>query len=162
MEFTSHSEAIAFANDLIILTKGESIIEAENYTNVELRKISDWAQNNKLQFNEHKSKVMFRRKRKENKEIEINLNNKKLEVNSIKYLGIIFDSKITFREHVNYVEEKCTKLIFTLSKSGKISWGLKHEALKTIYTGGTLQLILYGAPVWKSVLDKAYYKAKIT
>ena len=76
--------------------------------NVELRKISDWAQNNKLKFNEHKSKVMLmsRRKRKENKEIEIYLNNKKLEqVNSIKYLGIIFDSKITFREHVNYVEE---------------------------------------------------------
>ena len=132
--------------------------------NVELRKISDWAQNNKLKFNEHKSKVMLmsRRKRKENKEIEIYLNNKKLEqVNSIKYLGIIFDSKITFREHVNYVEEKCTKLIFTLSKSAKISWGLKHEALKTIHTGGILPLILYGAPVWKSVLDKACYKAKI-
>jgi hypothetical protein len=53
--------------------------------------------------------------------MEIYLNNIKLEqVNSIKYLGIIFDSKITFREHVNYFEEKCTKLIFTLSKSAKI------------------------------------------
>jgi hypothetical protein len=39
MEFTSHSKAIAFADDLIILTKGESIIEDENYMNVELRKI---------------------------------------------------------------------------------------------------------------------------
>jgi hypothetical protein len=39
MEFTSHSKAITFADDLIILTKGESIIEAKNYMNVELRKI---------------------------------------------------------------------------------------------------------------------------
>jgi hypothetical protein len=112
LEFISHSKAIAFADDLIILTKGESIVEAENYMNVELRKISDWAQNNKLKFKEHKSKVMLmsRRKRKENKEIEIHLNNKKLEqVISIKYLGIIFDNKITLREHVNYVEENCTK-----------------------------------------------------
>jgi len=73
LEFTSHTKVIAFADDLITLTKGESIVEAENYTNFELRKISDWAQKNKLTFNENKSKVMlmFSRKRKEKKEVEI-------------------------------------------------------------------------------------------
>jgi hypothetical protein len=109
LEFTSHSKVIAFADDLIILNKGESIVEAENYMNLELRKISEWVHNNKLNFNEHKSKVMLmsRRKRKEKKEREIYLNNKIIEqVNSIKYLEIIFDSKITFRDHTNYVEEK--------------------------------------------------------
>jgi hypothetical protein len=51
------------------------------------------------------------------KKIEIDLNNKILtQVNSRKYLGGIFDSKINFRSHINYVEEKCTKLIFSLSK----------------------------------------------
>jgi hypothetical protein len=40
MEFTSHSKAIAFADDLIILTKGEPIVEAGNYMNLELRKFS--------------------------------------------------------------------------------------------------------------------------
>jgi hypothetical protein len=92
--------------------------------NLELRKISEWSHNNKLKFNEHKSKVMLmsRRNRKEKKEIEIYLNNKILEqVNSIKYLGIIFGNKITFRDHVNYVDEKCRKLIFTLSKSAKVT-----------------------------------------
>ena len=68
---------------------------------------------------------------------------------------------MTFREHVNYVEEKCTKLIFNLSKSAKTTRGLKHAALKTIYAGGILPLILYGAPVWKGVMDIACYKAKI-
>jgi len=33
--------------------------------------------------------------------------------------------------------------------------------LKTIYTGAILPLILYGAPVWKSVLHKPRYKAKL-
>jgi hypothetical protein len=48
---------------------------------LELSKISDWDQNNKLKFNGHKSKVMLmsRRKRKEKKEVEIYLNNKILE-----------------------------------------------------------------------------------
>jgi hypothetical protein len=68
---------------------------------------------------------MTRRKRKERKEIEMYLNNQPLiQVHSMKYLGIIFDSKLTFREHVNYMAEKCTKLIFALSESTKLIWGL--------------------------------------
>jgi hypothetical protein len=82
-------------------------------------------------------------------------------VNTIRYLGIIFDNKMTFKEHVKYIEEKCTKLIFSLSRSAKLSWGLQHKALKTIYAGGTLPLILYGAPVWKGVMDTKCYKTKL-
>jgi len=94
--------------------------------------------------------LIIRRKQKERKELEIYLNSKPLlQVHSLKYLGIIFDSKLTFREHINYMAEKCTKLIFTLSKSAKLNWGLNHVALKAVYTGATLPLLLYGAPVWK-------------
>jgi hypothetical protein len=42
---------------------------------------------------------------------------------------------MTFRDHINYIEEKCMKLIFILAKSAKITWELKHRALKIIYTG---------------------------
>jgi len=42
-----------------------------------------------------------------------------------------------------------------------VTWGLKHTALKTIYAGGILPLILYGAPVRKVVLDILCYKAKL-
>jgi hypothetical protein len=50
----------------------------------------------------------------------------------MKYLGIIIDNKFKFSEHIRYAAEKCTKLIHSLSKLVKISWGLKHGALKTI------------------------------
>jgi hypothetical protein len=47
--------------------------------------------------------VISRRKRRENKDISIYLNNKFLEkVITIKYLGIIIDSKLNFREHFIY------------------------------------------------------------
>jgi len=96
--------------------------------------------------------LMSRRKIKEDKELEIYLNNTILEkANKIKYLGIIFDSKMTFREYVNYVDVNCTKLTFTLSKSAKTTCGLKHAALKTIYAGGILPLLLYGAPDGKEL-----------
>jgi len=98
---------------------------------LELRKISDWAQKNRLTFNENKSiaMLMSRRNRREKKEVEIYLNYKILEqVNKIKYLGIIFDSKLLSREHINYIGEKCVKLIFALSRSAKVTWGFGHES----------------------------------
>jgi len=37
--FANLTKVIAFADDLTILTKEESIVEAESYTNLELKKI---------------------------------------------------------------------------------------------------------------------------
>jgi len=68
---------------------------------------------------------------------------------------------LTFRKHITYIERKCAKLIFSLAKSAKITWGLKHRALKTVYTGAILALLLYGAPVWKGVLNSSCYRDKL-
>jgi hypothetical protein len=67
LELTSHSTAIEFADDLIILTRGKSVVEAKSYMNLEKRKILKWTQKNKLKFNENKSRVMLlsRKRRRE-------------------------------------------------------------------------------------------------
>jgi hypothetical protein len=69
--YTSHTKTVAFADGLVILIKAESIRESENIVSVELSKISAWAKENNIRFNEQKSKVMLmtRRRRKERKEL---------------------------------------------------------------------------------------------
>jgi hypothetical protein len=46
--------------------RAENVREGENFANIEVNKISKWAEDNKIKFNEQKSKVMVvtRRKRK--------------------------------------------------------------------------------------------------
>ena len=43
LEFTSHTKAIAFADDLAILTYGQTTSEAEAYTNSDLAKVENCA-----------------------------------------------------------------------------------------------------------------------
>jgi hypothetical protein len=107
------------------------------------------AKDNKITFNEQKSKVMVvTGKRSENTDVSIYLNNNPLEqVNNIKYLGIIIDSKLNFRDYIMYISRKCSTLIHTLAKSAKLSWGLNQAALNTIYEAAILPLMLYWAPV---------------
>ena len=52
--------------------------------------------------------LMTRRKKRERKDIEVYLSHKILErVYNKKYLGIIIDSKVTYREDITYVTENC-------------------------------------------------------
>jgi hypothetical protein len=77
-------------------------------------------------------------------------------------LGIIIDSKINFRENLLYTANKCTNLIHALSKSVILKWGLSSEALRTIYKGAILPLIMYGAPVWIKALERNKTEEHIT
>ena len=156
-QYEKHTEMVAFADDVILAVKAETIREAEILINIEMAKITRWAKNNKITFNENKSKVVLitRRKRKETKTLAVYLNSKRLEqVQKIRYLGIVIDSKINFREHILYTSQKCSKLIHALSRSAKMNWGLRSKALYTIYKGAVLPLMIYGVPVWIKALEK--------
>jgi len=95
------------------------------------KKILNWAKNSKMELNEQNSKAMLitRKNTPDKTNIRIYLNNKQPEeVDEIKYLGIVLDKKYTFNHHIDYITEKCKKLIHVLSRSARVSWGLSHEA----------------------------------
>jgi hypothetical protein len=164
LQYTHHIRAVAFADDLIVMIRADNIRDAEKIANVEMDIIAIWAGNDKTKFNEEKSKVMLmtRRISKEQKEVEVYMNNNAIpQVQTVKYLGIIFDCKLFFREHINYVADKCTKLIFQLAKSAKLNWGSSHKTLQTIYLGGIQPLLTYGAPIWIKSMRKENYKARL-
>ena len=59
MDFTHHTRVIAFVDDLLVLTRGNCTLDAENYANQDLKKIENWARENKMHFNENKSKFYW-------------------------------------------------------------------------------------------------------
>ena len=104
LNYAKWTMATAYTDDLLIAVKAVTIAEVENFTNIEMTKIKRWPKENKLQFNDKQSHViLISRRRKERKSIDIYLNNSRLEqVDKIKYLGIIIDSKFTFNEHIKF------------------------------------------------------------
>jgi len=45
-------------------------------------------------------------------------------------------------------------LIYMLSKSAKLQWGLDQKSLKTVYEVALVPLMTYGAPVWDEAVTK--------
>ena len=54
LDYTTSTKAVAFADELLHAIRWETVSEAENIANIELGKISTWAKNNKISFNEQK------------------------------------------------------------------------------------------------------------
>jgi len=99
LKYMKRTNVVAFADDLIIATRGESVRAVENYVNVELSKINALAKNKKTRFNDKKiqSNDSLKKEKEKNKNIRIYLNNKQLDqVTKMKYLGIILDHKFRF------------------------------------------------------------------
>lgn len=68
------------------------------------------------------------------------------KVNSIKDLGIIFDSKLTFESHVNTITKKAYRTLGFLFRSlGKFK---KVETFKLLYFTYIRSSLEYGSPIW--------------
>jgi hypothetical protein len=153
LEFTSHTKVIAFADVLAIPTYGEATSVAEAYTDSYLAKIETWAKQNKMNFNEHKSKTMLIARRRNREDINIYLNKRRLaQVKEMKYLEIHFDNKFNFHKHIEQITEKTRKMSDMLGKTANLNWGIGHKSLKTIYDGAIVPLMTYGAPVWEEAV----------
>ena len=57
LKFTRRTKAVAFAYDLILAIRGETVSEVKHFSNLELSKITAWSKRNKISFNDEKSKV---------------------------------------------------------------------------------------------------------
>ena len=73
-----------------------------------------WIKSNKLKLNVSKSKCMAF---KYNYRLNLRVDGEVIEqVEEIKYLGVIIDSKLTFKLHIDYVIKKVSKKVYFLSR----------------------------------------------
>jgi hypothetical protein len=71
LPFEWRTKAVAFADDLILAIRGESVRALKKFSNAKLSKLAAWSKNKKISFNEEKSKIIIisGRKRKEAKKL---------------------------------------------------------------------------------------------
>ena len=67
---------------------------------------------------------------------------------STKYLGIILDQNLNWKEQTAYVQEKSSKWAAQIRRAARPSWGLTPKAARKLYIGVAIPRILYGVDVW--------------
>ena len=109
-----------FADDTSIFFSHKDLSQLELIVNDELSKVSDWLVANKLTLNVDKSNFLIISPSIKNKknEIKLAINNKSIaQKDCIKYLGVLLDKDISWKQHIQQVNLKISKGIGILAKA---------------------------------------------
>ena len=148
-------DPIMFADDTNLFCSNKNIDTLFETVNKELVNINVWFQANKLSLNIKKTKfVLFHKPRQRNipKDLPIlKINNVEVKrENSLKFLGVIVDENLTWRNHIELIENKIAKNIGVLFKASKL---LNIRCLKNIYFALIHSYINYANITWAVLIE---------
>ncbi|XP_055939430.1 uncharacterized protein LOC129969047 [Argiope bruennichi] len=117
-----------------------------------VNKLVSWCDKNGHTLSPEKSRcVHFCRKRQLHPEPVINIRGTVIpSADEIRFLGVIFDRKLTFLPHVLHLRERCEKSLNILKVLSNTSWGADRTSLLRIYQAVILSRIDYGCMVYGS------------
>ena len=138
-----------FADDVCIWESGLRLKEIIEKLQVSLDGISTWCRSWGFNISSEKSAVVVFTRRRKIPSLNLRLNDITIEVRKeFKYLGLIFDSRLSFNSHSKQVAKKCqNRLNFMRILSGT-SWGANARSLLTIYRVLIRPVIEYGFEVY--------------
>ncbi|EFA13308.2 RNA-directed DNA polymerase from mobile element jockey-like Protein [Tribolium castaneum] len=123
-----------YADDLTLFIKGNDIISSKNLMQRAIDSLELWSRTTGFCFSPEKTKCVIFSKRKKIQPPEITLYHKILSFcDEIKYLGIIFDSKLNWQNHITYLRKECCNRIRLLKMLVHQHWGADTTILLRLY-----------------------------
>jgi hypothetical protein len=111
--------------------------------------IETWCEHWNIKINEEKTQAIYFSHRIRAPESLLTLNGRNIPfVNNVKYLGVIFHKRITWRLHIEMIEAKAFRTffrIYSLFKSERLSANIKLTLHKALIRS----VLTYACPTWE-------------
>lgn len=146
--------SFGYADDIVVIETSPSLDENFAKIGASINKAFDWGIREGLTFDEKKSELLhFTRKRKDKdsnpsvitEKLRIDINQK---LPYIKWLGVHFDRKLNFKEHVRIQTAKALKVVHTLRCLGNINRRVSPRLTKQAVVACALPIAHFGAETW--------------
>ena len=117
-----------------------------------LNKIENWATSNGFKFSKSKIQcVHFCQLRKQHDDSVLHLYRSSIPVvEESKFLGILFDRKLSFIHHIEYLKATCLKALNLLKVLCHTSWGADRTTLLKLYRSLVRSKLDYGCIIYGS------------
>ena len=124
-----------YVDDFCMCYRSKSMRTIERHLQQCIYRIEDWALHNGFKFSKSKTQcVHFCQLRKVHDDPELYLYGSLIPVvEDYKFLGIIFDRKLSFIPHIKYLKAKCLKALNLLKVLSHTNWGADRTVLLQLY-----------------------------
>ena len=146
-----HSKFLLYADDLKLFRTIQSVDDASDFQ-LDLNTLHKWTVSNLLPLNLKKCCIISFFNVKSVLYFDYQLGKSSvIRVNEVKDLGIILDSKLTFKEHFHYIFNKSISMLGLIWRHCRT---LSVSALKTLYFSLVQSNLQYCSPVWSPFYRK--------
>jgi retron-type reverse transcriptase len=152
---------VAFADDVALLVEHKDPVLLKIHADEALRIVSDWIAGVGLTLAVEKTEAI-RFSRHIHGECEcVELMGQRIPYQtSLKYLGVVLDHRLSFKQHVEYATQRAHKVA---SEVGRLmpNIGGPKSARRRLYLEVAQSVLLYAAPVWAEALSIGSYRRKM-
>jgi hypothetical protein len=142
-----------FADDTCIYATEEHERRLFNKFQSGLTAVGSWCQRWNIKINEGRSQAIYFSRRSRMPEDDLQLNGRNIPfVNSVKYLGVTFDRRMTWRLHIKKTAAKSLGTYirtYSIFRSKHLSVNIKL----IMYRGQIRSIMTYACPTWKFSAD---------
>ena len=149
---------ILFADDTALICSDATFDAMITKFNSELCLVSEWFIRNRLTLNSSKTVTMLfsNRRHDVNPNYKIDISGNPIDFSyEVKYLGVILDENLSFKNHVNYVSGKIAKNIGVIYR---MSFYVPASVLINMYYALIYPLLCYCNIVWGGAADTHLHK----
>ena len=144
-------KATLYTDDLVIWCKEEYATTVTYRMQLAVNKLNSWTEKRCVAVNKDKSSTTLFTLCTKQKVGTITLGGTPLkEDEEATYLGITFDKRQTWKQHIAKAEAKVVRRLAILRKLAGTTWGASEKILKTVYQGTVRSHLEYGSSAWST------------
>lgn len=153
---------VAYADDLALLVKDLSRTEMIAKTERCVSLIDLWIRGMRLEMAHEKTEAMvIPRGHRRGEEVVLSTGQNTITTKrAIKYLGIWIDDDLSYRRHIQETTKKAEKSITAIGRILPNIMGPSYHK-RRVLVGVAESIVMYGAPIWQSILKVKKYKEEL-
>ena len=144
-----------YVDDLSISFSAARMPLIERKLQLSIRRVSRWTADRGFRFSASKTVTMhFCRLRGIHPDPDLYIDGRRIScVESSRYLGLIFDSRLTWVPHLRSVKASCQKALSLLRVLSHTSWGADRDTLLLLHRTLILPKLEYGSEIYSSATE---------
>ena len=161
MEMPEGAFLVGYADDIAVVIIARDADLAQLLLNQVMRRVYSWLEDRGLELATAKTEIMLLTKRHINTLCPFRVGDATVQTrNAVKYLGVMLDNKLTFREHLRRVTDKAAEVTSALSKLIASTTG-PRPCKRRLLMRAAEAVMLHGAEVWAGALRREVHRQRL-
>ena len=117
-----------YVDDFTIFVSAAAITHSTRIIQIAINNLEQWTKTKGTRFSIEKAAAIKFEKRKKGEEPQLTLHGSRIQVReSTRYLGLIIDKRLNWKDHMDHLRAKCTSSVNLISTSSTCHGGLTEK-----------------------------------